>query len=184
MNIFLPPLPPPYLSVSAVRPELAEKLRGLISLHGPLPPKPLPTSLTMPGHVHAVSQSHPLICLSCMPCGTLTAKKTLHRPGHPFSTLLHVDYQNVEVNFLTFPWYTLSPSSSQLEMAGLGGLAGPGGMATGLVTPSFHGGATLGGAALGGPPAPASPVGGKTGLPGSATGLAGLSQIQQHVRKL
>ena len=46
------------------------------------------------------------------------------------------------------------------------------------MTPSFPGGA-----ALGGPPTPSSPVGGKTGLPGSATGLAGLSQIQQHVRE-
>ena len=61
-------------------------------------------------------------------------------------------------------------------MTGLG-LTGPGGMAGGLMTPSFPGGVSLGG-----PPAPPSPVGGKTGLPGSATGLVGLSQIQQHVR--
>jgi CCR4-NOT transcription complex subunit 1 len=106
------------LFMGNVRPELAETLRGLIALHGPLPPKPLPTTLTMSGHVHP------------------------------------------------------------LEMTGLGGLTGPGGMAGGLMTPSFPGGA-----ALGGPPTPSSPVGGKTGLPGSATGLAGLSQIQQHVRE-
>ena len=39
------------LSCSALKPELVEKLRGLISLHGPLPPKPLPGPLPMPTHV-------------------------------------------------------------------------------------------------------------------------------------
>ena len=63
----------------------------------------------------------------------------------------------------------------QLEMAALGSLTGP----AGLVTPSFPG------TGLGSQPTPSSP-GGKTGLPGSATGLSGFSQIpgQQHVRKL
>lgn len=63
-------------------------------------------------------------------------------------------------------------------MAGLGSLTTPAGM-TGLVTPAFPG------AGLGGQPTPGSP-GGKTGLPGSATGLSGFSQIpgQQHVIEL
>ena len=39
------------LHCSAVRPELADKLRGLVSLHGPLPPKTVPGALPMPTHV-------------------------------------------------------------------------------------------------------------------------------------
>ena len=54
-------------------------------------------------------------------------------------------------------------------MAALGSLTGP----AGLVTPSFPG------TGLGSQPTP-----GKTGLPGSATGLSSFSLGQQHVRKL
>ena len=36
-------------SHSALKPELAEKLRMLINIHGPIAPKPRPTPLTMPG---------------------------------------------------------------------------------------------------------------------------------------
>ena len=61
--------------------------------------------------------------------------------------------------------------SFQLEMAGLGNLTGPAGMA-GLVTPTFTSGGSIG---LGGPPTPGSPVG--------KTGLTGFSQMQHHVRQ-
>ena len=38
-----------FLFHSALKPELAEKLRMLINIHGPIAPKPRPTPLTMPG---------------------------------------------------------------------------------------------------------------------------------------
>ena len=38
-----------FLSCSALKPELAEKLRMLINIHGPIAPKSRPTPLSMPG---------------------------------------------------------------------------------------------------------------------------------------